>query len=267
MKKLGVQRHRTIVAKPGTERSIMHISYVLGYLSDRYGGPPKSTWGLGEFVKKHDVRVSYWATANNKERTELACLGSNVHLYDTVWPRGWFHSPELGRNLAKKIKNIDLLHIQEIWSYPQYIATKLATHHDKPFIVTPRGLLEPWKFKVKVLKKHGYLRLIGKHILKSASCLHAVTPFEVAGFRKAGYKGSVTIIPNGVDPDIYANMPAKSEAESIWPELTSRRVVLFLARVGPEKGLSQLIPAWANLTKHRSYNDALLVIAGPDHQL
>ena len=46
--------------------------------------------------------------------------------------------------------------------------------------------------------------------------------------------------------------------------LKGRRVVLYLSRISPEKGLDELIPAWSAVIKKPSYSDALLVIAGPD---
>jgi glycosyltransferase involved in cell wall biosynthesis len=81
-----------------------------------------------------------------------------------------------------------------------------------------------------------------------------------------GYKGPITVVPNGVDPDNFVNMSCPSEAETRWPQLSRHRVVLFLSRISREKGLEQLLSAWGNLTSKPSYGDAVLVIAGPDYR-
>jgi glycosyltransferase involved in cell wall biosynthesis len=70
-------------------------------------------------------------------------------------------------------------------------------------------------------------------------------------------------MPNGVDTDEFT--PGDdSEVQLYWPQLKNRRVVLFMSRLSPEKGLDILIPLWAELMQSGRYKNAMLVIAGPD---
>ena len=244
----------------------MHVANILSYLSQRYGGPPRVAFDLGKAVVEYGVKVSYWASCDASERQELAKHNSSVHLFDTTWPKRWYRAPTLIQALLHELPFIDLLHLHEVWSHTQCASARIARRRGVPYILTTHGVLQPWKMKIrsKRFKKYAYMALCGNRMLDGAACLHAVTPHEVEGIRNLGYKGPITVIPNGVNAHDFVDMPERSEAEARWPQLSGRRVVLFLSRLSREKGLEELLPTWANLVGHGSFDDAILVIAGPD---
>ena len=246
----------------------MHVANVLGYMANRYGGPPKSMYGMGQAITGHGCEISYWATTKASDQDDLVASGPSVHLYETVWPHGWFRAPALVDDLVGRISSIDLFHIQGMWSYPQLSASRIARRFDVPYLITPRGVLAPWhirrKSRVKFFKKMVYFALAGKSMLRSARCLHAVASKEVEGFRQIGYDGPVTIVPNGINPRDFNELPPREEAEAYWPDLRNRRVILFLSRLSKEKGLDQFLPALANVVRGSTYKDVLLVLAGSD---
>ena len=243
---------------------MLSISHILAYIAARYGGPPRAAISLGRETKRIGHKVTYWATGDADDRLEVAANDLRIRLYNTIWPKSWFRSPILIQEIRNEISSIDIFHLHEVWSYPQYAAAKLAREREIPYIISPRGSLNAASIHRKGLKKQGYLRLMGRRMLNNSSCLHAVSPFEIEGFRRIGYKGPAVVIPNGVNMDDYMQMPDSFEADEKWPKLSGRRVVLYLSRLSPEKGLDQLILAWADLTACNSYDDAVLVLAGPD---
>ncbi len=158
------------------------------------------------------------------------------------------------------------MHISGMWLHPTYAASRIARGNDIPYLIRPVGSLSPWMLRsnrLKWLKKKAYFNLVAKSMLHGAACLHATSAQEAEHFRQAGYRGPITVIPNGVDISEFASGD-RSEAEAYWPDLKERPVVLFMSRLSREKGLDQLIPAWADLVKSAAYKDAMLVIAGPD---
>ena len=237
-------------------------------MAERMGGPPRSTRGLGEAVAQSGHAISYWSAADEADMAELAPRGPETRPFDMVWPRAWFRSTALARQLAREIASIDLLHIHGVWSHPHYAAAKIGRQSDTPYLIAPRAELEPWRVRrnfAKYLKKRAYLAILGRPMLQGAACMHAVNPREADGFRQIGYKGPIAVVPNGIDADSFAELPHPRAAEEYWPVLKGRRVVLFLSRLKTEKGLDQLIPAWKRLLAAGSgFDDALLVIAGPD---
>jgi glycosyltransferase involved in cell wall biosynthesis len=237
------------------------IGHVLSYLAARYGGPPAVALTLGRFLNDYGFRITYWGTGSQSDRLQLSSLGPCARIFDTRWPHQWFRSPELARELARMITNLDLLHLHEPWTHPIYAASKIAQSHAKPYLVTIHGDYMPWRYRG--LKKRLYTRVFARRILEGATCIHAITYPEVDALREMRYVGPVTVIPNGIDVEEFDNLPDPSEAEALHPELLNKRVVHFLSRLSPEKGLDQLIPAWAHLVSRRSYKDCMLVLSGP----
>ena len=245
----------------------MHIANVLVSINESYGGPPKATVGLGNEIQQLGNQVTYWTTTSEEDRPSLPAHDPNTRIFSRSWPLSWYRSPGLIKELGLEISCIDILHLQEVWSHPQLAASRIARRSGIPYVITPHGEFEPWRVRntfIKHLKKKVYLSLVGRSMLRNAACIHTIAPNEVRGLREIGYKGAITLIPNGIDVENYVNLPAPSIADRRWPQLAGRRVVLFLSRLSREKGLDQLIPAWANLTAQNNYDDVFLVIAGPD---
>lgn len=247
---------------------MIRVAHVLQCMAERSGGPLQVARGLGDAVASQGHTVCYRSPASKEDMPQLASCGPNVRLYPMDRPHAWFRSKALAKALTNEIRSLDAVHLHEVWSHPVFAAAKIARNAGTPYLITPHGELESrhlrHKSLAKYFKKTAYLTLLGRPMLRGASCLHAITPYEIEGFRQAGYDGSVAVVPNGIAVDQFANLPDPAEAENLWPRLHNRRVVLFLSRLSPEKGLDQLIPAWKNLTNQGSYDDAVLVIAGPD---
>ena len=241
----------------------LKVFHVLGYLASRYGGPPRAVLGLGHAMKKYGVISWWWATASKEEQQELAYLGNTAYLFTSRFPRSWYYSPELACELAKKIDKADILHLHQVWDYPIWVAAKLAHRKHKPYIVTPRGIFShPWRYAG--IKKQLYMKLIARRFLNAATAVHAIVPFEIEGFKRVGIKAPYVIVPNGIDPQEFEDMPYPDYAEKLWPPLKRRKVVLFMGRLSPEKGLDVLISSWPSVVKEEP--SALLVVAGPDHK-
>lgn len=243
----------------------MNVAFVLPYLSERFGGPvcvAKNTGGVLAALGNH---VSYWAPCEEKDRKEVSLMDS-VHIYDAVWPYSWHRSKGLAPGLSAGIASIDIIQISGFWAYSAYAASRVARKNKIPYVIRPAGCLEPWRLRntfFKMLKKKAYLKLICQVMIRNAACLHAVSLREAEHFRLVGYRGSITIIPNGVNT-VEFSLGDRKEAEILWPDLKNRQVVLFMSRLSPEKGLDLLIPVWADLIKSGAFEDVLLIIAGPD---
>jgi glycosyltransferase involved in cell wall biosynthesis len=242
----------------------MNIAHITNYISNIYGGVSVSTRRMASALSHLGVGISIFSLNGQNKENSFREDGMSTHLYGTGWPTGWWRSTGLANALRETAKDYDIFHIHEVWTYPQYIAGKIARKRGIPYILAPRASLEPWRMQYKGFKKKLYLHLIGNRLLDNSVCLHAVATAEAEGFRKVGYRGPICIIHNGIVPEEFTSLPDPAAAETKWPFLKGRRVVLFFSRLSPEKGLDEMIPAWSAIVKKPTYSDALLVLAGPD---
>jgi glycosyltransferase involved in cell wall biosynthesis len=242
----------------------MNVSHILASLDYRQGGPPQVARNLGLRMTPYGVRSSFWATGEPSDRLLLDPATECVNLFPVVWPRSWCRSPALAARLRLALPQIDILHLHLFWDYPVWAAGRIAKTENRPFILTIHGLFAPWRLKRKALKKRLYLLFLGRRLLSSSSCVHAIVRPEVEWIRAQGFRGSVCLIPNGVNLEEFRVLPDPREAELEWPQLRGQRMILFLSRISAEKGLDRLLPAVARLVKTEGFKDTMLVVAGPD---
>jgi len=243
----------------------MHIAHVMPTLAEWYGGPVNTVLNLGAAQHEIGIKVSYWATGDEETRRRLAKIHGDVRLFNTHWPQGWFRSPELVRKLTEQIASFDLIEVHGFWEYTVFTAARIARRADIPYVICPVGVFtHPWRYRT--LKKRLYSVLIGNRTLKGAACLHVASEMEAEGCREAGLQTPITIIPNGINPKAFETLPNPEEAENRWPMLKDRQVILFLSRIGQEKGLDQYIPAMKDLLDGGGLSDTLFVIAGSDYK-
>jgi poly(glycerol-phosphate) alpha-glucosyltransferase len=139
---------------------------------------------------------------------------------------------------------VDLVHTHGLWMYPSAACAAWSRHTRRRYVVSPHGMLDPWALRRSRWKK-GLARVLyeGAH-LRGAACLQASSPAEAAHVRRLGLHNAICVIPNGVD------LPAgPSTCPPPWRGLVEpgRKVLLFLGRIHPKKGLPNLLAAWARL--------------------
>lgn len=153
--------------------------------------------------------------------------------------------------------NYDLIHGQNLWDPLYYKMAKIARKYKIPYMMTPRGCLEPWAYKgqgfVKNLKKKIAMFLYQKKDLQNAACILATAQMEADNIRALGIKSPIAIIPNGIDVSEY-------KCRTIDDKPFIKKQILFLSRIHPKKGIEFLINAWALLKE--KYPDWNVVIAG-----
>lgn len=94
--------------------------------------------------------------------------------------------------------------------------------------------------------------------------MFALSKKEVEQYKAMGVPDDkITVIPNGIDLSEYEDLPPRGKFRAKYGISEDRKIILYLGRIHKIKGIDFLIEAYANLVKNK-FNDALLVIAGPD---
>lgn len=138
----------------------------------------------------------------------------------------------------------DVVHIHGLWTPFEWRAFRKAKARGARLVISPHGSLEPWALAHKRMKKLAAWILYQKRILQQADLLVASTEFECTNFRDLGLTAPIAVIPVGVDT-------SDRPADLVAPDVNDRdKIVLFLARLSPKKGIPDLLQAWSMIDRH-----------------
>jgi len=227
---------------------------VLSGISRNEGGLFYSVRWLSQALLRAGVDVRLVSHVDNHTREDLPLWGPvPVELHPGSGPL--LYSRKL-RSLLNST-SADLLHVQGIWLDRQWAALQWQERTGRPVVISPRGMLDPWAVRNSAWKKKLVGALFANRSLRQASCIHALCLSEAESVWAYGLKAPVAVIPNGVEiPEIDGMLN---------PAPASRKRLLFLGRIHPKKGLSELISAWARLRRDASsVADWQLIVAGWD---
>lgn len=159
-------------------------------------------------------------------------------------------------------RDFDVVHQHGIWTACSHASNRFRDVHRIPTVIAPHGALQRWALMRSSWKKRLALLAYERKNLHQAACLHATAEAEVADFRDYGLSNPIALIPNGVSEGwlgSQGNGLRFRERHAIRPD---RRLLLFLSRITPKKGLPILLEA-INRVQYE-FNDWILVVAGTD---
>lgn len=239
----------------------LHIAHITASLSRNGGGVSPVVRELATYQAECGLLISLMGLKD----VHTACdLGScdTIHPYagTVLGPSSYGYSLDLRRHLFG-LSEVDLAHCHGLWMYPNCLASTYAAKRGIPLIISPHGMLDPWALKNSAWKKRLAGWFFEKRNLRSAVCIHALCESEYESIRACGLKNPVCIIPNGVDLPQDQPKLAPPWADVVDP---GRKIMLFLGRIHPKKGLPNLIEAWLKLRRCAAgpISKWALVIAG-----
>jgi len=142
----------------------------------------------------------------------------------------------------------DLVHLHALWMYSSLVSLRWARRTGRPHVVTINGMLDTWALNHSWWKKQIAGWLYEDANLQEAACLQVNTEVEQRAVRDYGVDTPVCVIPNGVTLPLDGDPPSAPWKEQVNSD---QRVLLFLGRIHPKKGVFELVEAW-----HRLRNDA-----------
>ena len=243
----------------------MRILHVVRGLEPELGGPPRFVVALTGALKLLGFDSTIYGTQPVADSgTVIPAPDAEVRLFKRgrfagLWPG---HSLDMGRELNQTASQFDVVHIHELWHYPNYAAARASSRNDVPYLISPLGTFAPTALRKGRLKKRIYRALLDRGLFNGATSFHAMTNQEASDTVTATSEVPVEVVPIGVNQSEYATLPDPSEFELLYPEVEGKHVVLFLGRLNRIKGLDILIQGFGRAARGR--DDFHLVIAGPD---
>ena len=231
-------------------------------LSRNAGGLYESVRHLVQALEREDVGVGVFGCADENTSEDVGLWHpTDVRIFKPVWPESFGYSPDYLEQIEIYAPN--LVHTHGIWLYPSMAARRYSLQTGAPTMISAHGMLDPWAVNHSRWKKAIAYFLFEQAHLENVTCLRALCESEAQSIRALGLKRPVAIIPNGID--LPEKMPA-GPAPWYGRVGKGRKILLYLGRIHPKKGLPELIRAWATLSKEMPtlQSEWLLAISGWD---
>ncbi len=251
--------HGSLAEIAGADRTARWLN-VVTHLDPSFGGLSAAVPALSAGVAaldRHSVSIGAFCVPHETFSREAQ---ANVTIVE--WPAmrwNWIKDRNLRSAFSDTVKGSDGVHIHGLWDQSTFAAAAAARKHKRPYIVSAHGMLDAWALANRRVKKAIYSALVEKANVSGAACLHALTRAEAQNYFAYGARQPVAVIPNGVE--VPKDISPMSFLQR-FPDLQSKKLVLFLGRIHLKKGLDGLASAWKSIA--RDYPEAQLVLAGPD---
>ncbi len=254
----------------------MRVLHVIPSLASRTGGPAASVVESSLAMQRCGVDVTIFATdmaeaasAAAHGRATLADLPAgarelDVRLFAARSPYRLAFSPEMYRALREEAHAYDVVHIHSLFLFPQFAAYRAALSAGVPYIVSPRGALDPHLRKRARFAKAATNHLWQRSMLEHAAALHVTSDEEARLTADIAPRVRRHIVSNGIRWDDYQNLPSGQAFRKRYVGGSADPIVLYLGRLSHKKGIDILIRAFALV--QRAAPAARLAIVGPDDE-
>ena len=229
--------------------AMIKTANLVGSVSRNAGGLYESVRRLVQSIAANDMEVSVLSNLDEHTAEDVAAWAPvTVKTFRPRWHRQFGYTPEF--LTALEAFGPDITHTHGLWCFPSVATDQYCRQSDTPYVISPHGMLDPWAIHHSRWKKAtAYFFYEAAH-LRQAACLRALCEAEARSFRAAGLKNPIAIIPNGIDlPQL--RVPSSELPTPPWsalcPPASGRKVLLYLGRIHPKKGLMNLLRAWSSI--------------------
>jgi glycosyltransferase involved in cell wall biosynthesis len=179
---------------------------------------------------------------------------------------GYGYTPRLAPWLRDHAREYDAVIVNGIWQYSSFAVWRALHGTGVPYFVFPHGMLDPYfkrAYPLKHLKKSLYWPLGEYRVLRDARAVLFTCEEEKLLARESfsRYRCREEVAGYGTAPPPVERGVALAAFRAAFPQLSERRVLLFLSRIHEKKGCDLLIEAFAAIagTDPRWH----LLLAGP----
>lgn len=221
----------------------MRIGFLIESIAVASGGPSRVAGAIasGLAERGHDVRIGTLPTDSELVRVDPRVQVEHV-AGGVKNPYHWMKGVAGIQALASKV---DVLFVSGLWGPVDGLALNLARVRDIPVHTRVCGMLEDYILKRNPGRKWMGRKLYADQNLGHSASLIVNTEIEKAHVQELGFKTPIQVIPNGVVLPAHHERLARPEALKILDLQISAedKVLLYLSRIHPKKGLHKLLAA------------------------
>ena len=224
-----------------------------GSLNVKSGGPALSTYLTLKGLMQSNINVEIIMapfTGNGK----LIANDVSIHYTESIKNVrfGYMHGLSC---MLERLPLYDIYHVQGLWQWLGHGVATFARAHQKPYLITLRGMMYPQAMAHSSFIKKLSLALYQRKDLQRAACIQATCVEEMNYYRALGFTNPVAILPNPIETTGIVDRPIKKNDCLRFG---------YLGRVHPRKRIERLIYAFDAL--RNELKDAELLIIGEDNK-
>lgn len=213
----------------------MRIAHITGSLTTLGGGVSLAVIELATALQREGCDVELHGLADDGEPfSDIGSYKTHFHPVTSHYP--WPRAHQMRTAIAGCSASV--LHSHGLWTDASVSVNHAYRRHGMPYVVSPHGMLDKWALRNSAWKKRIAEALFESRHLRHASVIHALCESERQSIREYGLTNPIALIPNGVRlPELCPAVPVKA----------STRYLLFLGRLHPKKGLTEMLDAWVKM--------------------
>jgi glycosyltransferase involved in cell wall biosynthesis len=236
----------------------MRVLHVIPSLSARDGGPTVALHAIVAALTKRGVEVNVATTHGGglevKEKSQWCSFRRQSEYYKVALG--------LRRWLKANVLRFDIVHIHALFSFSSTLAARIAYRANVPYVIRPLGVLNRWGMENRrpFLKRRSF-QMIELQILRRAAAIHYTTEaerLEASVVHPGVAQLASFVIPLPVDPP--STPVSAQDFTKRFPNAAGRKVILFMSRLDPKKGIELLLQAFVSVREGEP--ESLLIIAG-----
>ena len=243
----------------------MRILHVIPYMHPRAGGPPVA-------VEKFIHESSRLGHVSEIVTTSLFCDGDTSALLQrlngfattTCLPQrgaGLLLSKTARQKIVERIQSAHIVHVHTLWNPINTLVRRSCASNDRPYVLMPHGMLDPYSLSMKRWRKSAYLWAIESRNLSAAQRMIYTTPEEAElATRQIAYLPKAAVVPLGGDAPAGGFEDLAAQFLNNFPVARGRRQVLFLGRLDFKKGLDRIFAIIPSVLS--AFPDLLFTIVG-----
>lgn len=240
----------------------MRLLRVIHSMDPATGGPVAGIRAVQPRLAERGCKVSVLCANSGREslpETRSAEHELPIHALGSLG-NGYGWSLRWSRWLRAHANAFDAAVIHGVWQYHGWAAACQLRRAGVPYALMPHGMLDPWfdrRHPLKAIKKRMYWKMVERGNLLGARMIGFTSEAE----RQKAVRhwricfGNDQVVPYGVSDPFGGVAPLVGDPRN-------ERMLLYLGRLHPKKGLEDLIIAFRRLPESPD-GQPRLVIAGP----
>lgn len=231
----------------------IHVIHTINAFTATTGGTATCTYDLLKGLNQHDdVQADILVT-----RPAQPLMGDGEEWIisvenDEKMPFG------ISKNLYKALSqtDADIYHTNGLWRYCNHVPAVVAREKEKPFVLTPHGMLYPQALAHSKWQK----RLLGyacvNRDIREAACIHVTCEEEMEHIRALGFTNPVAVIPNPVPDSLLKEYEPRAKTVTFG----------YLGRLHPRKRVERIIEALALLSEDEKKRCQLVIMGSGEEE-